>query len=33
VIEAASVLANDFLEWLSWGFDDNWVPKAKPQIA
>ena len=33
VIEAASVLANDFLEWLSWGFDDNWVPKAKPQTA
>lgn len=33
VIEAASVLAKDFLEWLSWGFDDNWVPKAKPQTA
>ena len=29
VIDAASVLSRDFLEWLSWGFDDNWVPKAK----
>jgi hypothetical protein len=31
VIEAASVLADDFLAWLSWGFDDNWAPKAKSQ--
>lgn len=29
VIDAASVLVNDFLAWLSWGFEDNWVPKAK----
>ena len=31
VIEAASVLADDFLAWLSWGFDDNWAPRAKSQ--
>jgi len=33
VIDAAAVLANDFLAWLSWGFDDNWTPKARPQTA
>ena len=26
VIGAASVLARDYLAWLSWGFDDNWRP-------
>jgi hypothetical protein len=26
VIGAASVIATDFLDWLRWGFDDNWVP-------
>lgn len=31
VLDAASVLANDFLAWLSWGFDDNWAPGAKSQ--
>jgi hypothetical protein len=31
VIDAASVLANDFLAWLSWGFDDNWTPVPKSQ--
>ena len=31
VIDAASVLARAFLEWNSWGFDDNWVPKVKAQ--
>lgn len=33
VIEAAAVLANDFLEWLSWGFDDNWTPKTKALVT
>jgi len=26
VIDLASVLAKDYLEWLSWGFDDGWTP-------
>ena|ERR1035438_4247465 len=28
VIDAASVIASDFLKWLSWGFNDNWPPAA-----
>jgi hypothetical protein len=28
VIGAASVLAWDYLAWLSWGFDDNWKPSS-----
>ncbi len=28
VIDAAAVIARDFLAWLSWGFDDNWRPKS-----
>jgi hypothetical protein len=27
VIDAVSILYNNFLAWLGWGFDDNWVPK------
>jgi hypothetical protein len=27
VIDAASILFNNFLAWLGWGFDDNWVPR------
>lgn len=26
VIDAASVLAKDYLAWLSWGFEDGWTP-------
>jgi hypothetical protein len=26
VIDAAKVLAKDYIEWLSWGFDDGWAP-------
>jgi hypothetical protein len=26
VIDAAKVLAKDYLAWLSWGFDDDWTP-------
>ena len=26
VIDAVSVLARDYLAWLSWGFPDNWKP-------
>ena len=26
VIDAARVLAKDYLAWLSWGFDDGWTP-------
>lgn len=33
VIDAADVLANDFLQWLSWGFDDSWTRKAKSQVT
>ncbi|MGC1685441.1 MAG: hypothetical protein WA734_07480 [Candidatus Acidiferrales bacterium] len=28
VIDAASVLAQQYLNWLSWGFPDNWTPKG-----
>jgi hypothetical protein len=28
IIGAASVLARDYLAWLSWGFDDNWKPRS-----
>jgi len=33
VIDAADVLASDFLAWLSWGFDDQWAPRAKSQAT
>ena len=33
VIDTAAVIAHDFLEWLSWGFDDNWTPRLKSQSA
>jgi hypothetical protein len=33
VIDAAEVLAKDFLAWLSWGFDDNWKPAAVVQAG
>jgi hypothetical protein len=26
VIDSARVLEKDYLEWLSWGFDDGWTP-------
>ena len=29
VIDAAKVLAKDYLEWLSWGFDDGWTPRSE----
>lgn len=29
VIDAARVLARDYLAWLSWGFDDGWTPRTK----
>jgi hypothetical protein len=28
VIDVAHVLANDFLAWLGWGFEDNWKPQG-----
>ena len=28
VIEAAEILFEQYLAWLSWGFDDNWKPAA-----
>lgn len=28
IIGAASVLAGDYLAWLSWNFDDNWKPNS-----
>jgi Domain of unknown function (DUF4145) len=28
VINAASVIADQYLEWLSWGFPGNWAPKS-----
>jgi hypothetical protein len=28
VIDGAEVLFRSYLEWLSWGFDDNWKPRA-----
>jgi hypothetical protein len=31
VIDIGSVLAQAFLEWLSWGFDDNWTPTTMKQ--
>ena len=27
VIDAASVIASQYLEWLSWGFPGHWTPK------
>jgi hypothetical protein len=29
VIDSAGVLAEQYLSWLSWGFDDGWKPKAE----
>lgn len=29
VIGSAEILADQFLAWLSWGFDDGWTPKAR----
>lgn len=26
VIQSAEVLADQYLSWLSWGFDDGWEP-------
>ena len=26
IIDSARVLSNDYLAWLSWGFDDGWSP-------
>lgn len=31
VIDAAKVLAKDYLEWLSWGFGDGWQPPAESE--
>jgi hypothetical protein len=28
VIDSAGVLSRQYLEWLSWGFDDGWKPVA-----
>jgi hypothetical protein len=30
VIEAAGTLFESFLQWLSWGFDDDWRPRNPP---
>lgn len=32
VIDTARVLAEQYLNWLSWGFPDNWKPKQNPQL-
>ncbi len=32
VIDTAKVLADDFVAWLSWGFEDGWQPRG-PQAA
>ena len=29
VIGSAEVLADQYLAWLSWGFDDSWTPRAE----
>jgi hypothetical protein len=31
VIDAASVLTQEYLNWLSWGFSDDWKPKGNSQ--
>lgn len=33
VISSAEVLANQYLAWLSWGFDDGWAPKSGKRIG
>jgi hypothetical protein len=33
VIDAATVLVQQYLSWLSWGFPDNWKPKALSATA
>ena len=32
-LPGAALIAHDFLESLSWGFDDNWTPRLKSQGA
>lgn len=29
VIGVAEVLADQYLAWLSWGFDDGWTPRTE----
>jgi len=33
VIDLATVLAEQYLAWLSWGFPDNWKPKANSALT
>lgn len=33
VIASAEVLADQYLAWLSWGFDDGWTPKAERETS
>ncbi|QDT78879.1 hypothetical protein Mal35_23300 [Gimesia maris] len=33
IIESATVLAKDYLKWLSWGFDDDWKPHGDKNIT
>ncbi|MDV3349571.1 hypothetical protein QGP82_12775 [Leptothoe sp. LEGE 181152] len=29
IINIAGVLVNQYIAWLSWGFDDGWQPRQK----
>jgi hypothetical protein len=35
VIDLMEVLNEQYIHWLSWGFEDNWQPKEKgePEIS
>lgn len=33
VIDVAAVLSDQYLAWLSWGFEDGWQPKALNTVA
>ncbi|QTF93723.1 hypothetical protein [Halomonas sp. BM-2019] len=33
VISSAEVLADQYLAWLSWGYDDGWTPKSEKGVG
>ena len=33
VIGSAEVLANQYLAWLGWGFDDGWSPRTEQEVG
>ena len=33
VIDIATVLTQQYLAWLSWGFDDDWTPEDRNYVG